>query len=440
MKVTVEDRSSTEKKMDVTIPAETVRLEREGIVRDLVRNAKVDGFRQGKVPETEILRLYGDKIKQELLSNLISNSFQDALKETSAVPVSRPAITPGALVENGEFSYSAVFDVLPEFELPKYKGLALKQTPISVSPADVETALKQIVENAATVEPVSKPRPCAAGDVVEVDYKGTVDGKTIEGLENRSVRFLLGNGSLVENFEKNIVGMSASEEKEFDVAYPDDFQIKEAAGKSVRFSLKVNTVFDRTVPELNDEFAGKLGAKNVDELKSNVEKDMTARLEALRDRSLEEQICSQLGEAADFDMPERMISEEKNRLEGEMKKDFESHGGKDFTADEKMSEALAKKARENVKLSLLVSRIADAESIEATQGEIDERLSSIAAGAGATTEQVREYYEKNGLLNGLNSQLVSAKVLGFIRENAEITTAEIAAPENTGGKPPAKSD
>ncbi|MCY4047586.1 MAG: trigger factor [Candidatus Dadabacteria bacterium] len=429
MKVTIEDSSSTEKKINVSIPAETVRLEREGIVRDLMRNAKVDGFRQGKVPEAEINRLFGDKIKQELLSNLITNSFPDALKEVSAEPVSRPSITPGVIDGDNEFSYSAVFDVLPAFELPQYKGLALKQSPVSVAPADVEAAMKQITENAATVEPVSEARPCAAGDVVEVDYKGTVEGETIEGLENKSVRFLLGNGSLVENFEKNITGMSAGEEKEFEVAYPEDFQIKEAAGKSVLFNLKVNTVFDRTVPELNDEFAKKIGAENIAELKNNIEKDMTARLENLRDRSLEEQICSQLGEAAKFEIPERMAAEEKSRLESELKKDFEARGGKEFKIDEKMAETLANKARENVKLSLIVNKIAETESIEATQKDLDERFSSIAAGAGATPEQVREYYEKNRLLNGLNSQVVSAKVLEFIRDNSTITTEE-----------PAKSD
>ena len=430
MKVTVEDRSSTEKKIDIVIPAETVRLEREGIVRDLMRNAKVDGFRQGKVPEAEINRLFGDKIKQELLSNLISNSFTDALKEVSASPVSRPSITPGVIDGEKEFSYSAVFDVLPEFELPQYKGLILTQSPVSVSTADVETAVKQIVENAATVEPVSEARPCAAEDVVEVDYKGTVDGKTVEGLENRSVRFLLGNGSLVESFEKNILGMSAGEEKEFEVAYPDDFQIKEAAGKSVRFALKVNTVFDRAVPEFNDEFAKKLGAESAGELRKGIEKDMMARLEAMRDRSLEEQICSKLGEAAKVEIPERMVAEEKSRLEGEVKKDFEARGGKDFKIDEKMSGTLATRARENVKLSLIINRIAETESIEATRQDLDERFSAVAAQSGVTPEQVREYYEKNELLNGLNSQVVSAKVLEFIRKNSEIKTEE----------PPAKSD
>ncbi|QMU56466.1 MAG: trigger factor [Candidatus Mycalebacterium zealandia] len=424
MKVSVEDRSSTEKKIDVVISAETVRLEREGIVRKLQRNAKVDGFRQGKVPEAEIEKLFAGEIKEELVSNLVTNSFQDALKEVSASPVSRPAITPNDLDLEKEFSYSAVFDVLPAFELPVYKGLGLKQAPISVSAQDVEQALEQIVEGSATVEPVKEKRPCAAEDVVEVDYRGTIDGKTIEGLEKSGVRFLLGKGRLLEDFEKNITGMSDGEEKEFEIAYPEDFQIKEAAGKSVKFTLKVTQVFDRKVPAVDDEFAKKLGSDNVAGLKSNVEKDLTARLEAMRDASLDEQICAKLGDVAKFDVPARLVADERERLEAEMKRDFEGRGIDVPPIDEKASESLNKRAGENVKLSLIISRIAEAESIEANENDLTERFSAIASQTGVSNEQIREYYEKNSLLNGLNSQIVSAKVMKLMRENAEIKTED----------------
>ncbi len=424
MKVSIEDRSSTEKKIDVVIPAGTVRLEREGIVRKLKRNAKVDGFRKGKVPDSEIQKRFAGDIKEELISNLISNSFSDALKEVSVSPVSRPAITPGDIYEEKEFSYSAVFDVLPDFELPVYKGLELKQSPVSVTGEDVGRALEQIVESSAKVEPCGRERPCAAGDVVEVDYRGTIDGETVEGLEKSGVRFLLGKGQLIENFEKNIVGMSAGEEKDFEVAYPGDFQIKEAAGKSVKFNLKVNQIFDRTVPAADDEFAKQAGSDDLAGLKGRIEKDLMARLEAMRQTSLDEQICAKLGEGAEFEVPKRLVSEERSRLEAEMKRDFESRGARVPEIDEKASETLNRRARENVKLSLTISRIAEAESIEARESDLEKRFSDIASKTGVSSEKVREYYEKNSLLNGLNSQVVSAKVMDFIREHASIKTEE----------------
>ncbi|WP_462137297.1 trigger factor [Candidatus Mycalebacterium sp.] len=422
MKVSVEDHSSTEKKIDVVISAETVRLEREGIVRKLSRNAKVDGFRQGKVPEAEIEKLFAGEIKEELVSNLITNSFQGALKEVSASPVSRPAITPGDLEQEKEFSYSAVFDVLPDFEIPVYKGLELKQAPISVSAQDVEQALEQIIESSATVEPVKEKRPAATEDVVEVDYRGTLDGKTVEGLEKSGVKFLLGKGRLIEDFEKNILGLSDGDEKEFEIAYPEDFQIKEAAGKSVKFNLKVKQVFDRAVPSADDEFAKKLGSDTVAGLKSNIEKDLTARLEAMRDASLDEQICARLGENVKFEVPARLVADERERLEAEMKRDFEGRNIPLPPIDEKASESLNKRAGENVKLSLVISRIAESESIEAKESDLTDHFSAVAAQSGVSNEQVREYYEKNSLLNGLNSQIVSAKAMKFMRENAEIKT------------------
>ncbi|MGI9558866.1 MAG: trigger factor [Thermodesulfobacteriota bacterium] len=423
MKVSIEDRSSTEKQINVVIPAETVRLEREGIVRKIRRNAKVDGFRQGKVPEHEIHKRFADEIKEELVSNLVSNSFADALKEVSAAPVSRPAITPGDVDQEKEFSYSAVFDVLPNFELPEYKGIELKQSPISVTPEDVDRALEQIVEGSATVEPTKDKRPCAAEDVVEVDYNGTLDGKTVEGLAKDGVRFLLGKGQLLEEFEKNILGMSAGDEKEFEIAYPEDFQIEEAAGKSVKFTLKVTQVFDRTAPALDDEFAKKTGSENLADFKGKIEEDLKARLESLRSRSLEEQICSKLN-GSQFEVPGRLVLEEKTRLEEEFKREHSAGGGKALSAEEneKLSESMTRRAGDNVKLSLVISKIAEAESIEAQESDLRERFEAVAAQSGVKAEQVREYYEKNSMLNGLNSQIVSSKVIAFVRENANIKT------------------
>lgn len=428
MKVSVESLGSTEKKIDVTIPAETVRRKRDEIVRRLKQNANIDGFRKGKVPDARINKLFGGKIREELVSDLVSDSFPDALKEAAVSPASRPAITPGEIESEKDFLYSAVFDILPDFELPAYKGLELEQAPVSVTPEDIERALENIRESSAEVEPAEN-RPCAAGDVVEVDYGGTINGKPVDGLEKDGVKFLLGKGRLIESFEKNIIGMSAGEEKEFEVAYPEDFQIKEAAGKSVRFKLKVKEVFNRTVPDADDSFAKKLGSENAAELKDKIKADLTGRLEAMRLASLDEQICSKLDAGTEFEIPRRLVSEERGRLEEEMKKDFENRGAEVPPIDEKASETLNRRAGENVKLSLTISKIAEAESIEAEEKDFEESFSSIAERSGVTPVQVREYHEKNGLLNGLNSRIVSAKVMSFIREHSDIRTVQ---PETKG--------
>ena len=149
----------------------------------------------------------------------------------------------------------------------------------------------------------------------------------------------------------------------------------------------------------------------------------------MRDASLDEQIFSKLGEGADFEIPERLVSEEQIRLEADMKRDFESRGAKVPPIDEKASETLKTRARENVKLSLIISRIAETESIAALESDLEKRFSDIAAQSGVTSAQVREYYEKNKLLNGLNSQIVSAKVLSFIREHSEIKTQKPSVSE-----------
>lgn len=434
MKVSIEDLGSTVRRVDVTVPAEAVRRERDEIIRRLRKNAKVDGFRRGRAPDAQIQKLFGGEIREELASKLVSDSFPEALKEVSVSPVSRPAITLGEVGLEKEFVYSAVFDVLPDFELPAYKGLELKQSGASVSAGDVEAAFERIRENSAKIEPYAEKRPSAAGDVVEVDYRGAIEGVTVEGLEKSGVKFLLGKGRLIEDFEKNIVGMSAGEEKDFEVAYPDDFQIREAAGKSVAFHLKVKQVFQRTLPEPGDEFAKSLGSGGLADLKAGIEKDLAARLEALKRSSIEEQICSKLSEGAGFEVPERLVSEERERLEAEMRKDFESRGAEVPAIDEKASETLNRRARESVKLSLTISRIAEAESITASRSDLEERFSEIAAQSGVTPAQVREYYEKNRLLNGLNSRIVSAKVMDFIRKHSEIKTEEPAERASPSGE------
>ncbi|MGH7792687.1 MAG: trigger factor, partial [Thermodesulfobacteriota bacterium] len=194
MKVSVEALSSTEKKVEVFIPVEEVKEEMEKVFREFQKRAKIRGFRSGKIPRNVIETVYRDDLLNEVSSRLISESFENALKEVSITPVSKPKITADKVERDNDFRYTAVFEVIPEFELKDYTGIELKREKYELKDEDVERALNQLRERAAQAKPLETEREVRKGDYVIVDYEGRLDGRVIQDLKRTDTQFLVGEG------------------------------------------------------------------------------------------------------------------------------------------------------------------------------------------------------------------------------------------------------
>lgn len=421
MKVSINDISSTEKKIEVVIPKEKVKEKRNSIFSQFKQGASIKGFRPGKAPNHVIESMYGANIKEEVISKLVSESFEEAINETSFTPINRPDITPGEVNIEDDFTYSAVFEILPEFELSDYTGLKLKKDKYEVEQKDVDEALHRIRENQAQSKLIDEDRPAKEGDYVFIDYEGVLeDGSTIPDLKKDNVRFLLGENQLIPEFEENILGKKAGNESSFPVSYPEDFAIKEAAGKTVNFKLNVREIHERIMPELDDDFAKDIGFDNLEDLKKKIEEDILARYEQGANAKLKQDIIEILEKENSIDLPESLVKSEEHRLKHQFANDMQSQGMQMPDITEDVDSKFNEKATSSVKSSIILNKIAQKENIEATKKEVSDRVKEIADSYQVPYETVREAYEKNNMLENFESAIVEQKVIDFIIEKANI--------------------
>jgi len=421
MKVSIENLSGTERKVDVVIPVEIVKEKRDEVFGEIRKNAKIKGFRPGKAPANVIESVYKKEILGETATRLVTDSLEEALKEVSAHPISRPQINPPDLFETDkDFHYSAVFEVLPVFELAGYKGLPIKKEIHEVRDEDIEHTIEHLIEHRAEVKSYEEEKAVEKGDVAIVDFEGSIDGEPVKDLKRSGLQFLVGHDRLIPEFEENVIGMKKGETKEFDVAYGEDFQIQDAAGKSVRYKFSVKDVLKRTLPELDDELAKEVGMENVAELRERVKEDLKKQSEQQSEAKMRQQVVDALIDGNTVEAPPSLVNEEVARLARNMVQSLRQRGLKIDTLDDQSKAALADRALRNVKTSIILAEIRKKEDIKVSDEDIDKSLSGIAATYNMTTQQVRDIYRQNDLLEGLEASLAEQKVIDFIIENATI--------------------
>jgi trigger factor len=310
--------------------------------------------------------------------------------------------------------------VLPEFELAEYKGIPLKKEVHEVKDEDVDHTIEHLLEHKAEVKPYEGEKAVEKGDVAIVDFEGSIDGELVKDLKRSGLQFVVGHDRLIPEFEENVIGMKKGETKEFDVGYGEDFQVKEAAGKAVRYKFSVQDVLKRTLPELNDELAKELGKEDVASLKGQIKDDLRKQSEQQSEGKMRQQVIDALLERNTVDAPPSLIHEEVARLSRNMIQNLHQRGLNIQTLDDPSKAAIAEGALRNVKASIILAEIARKEDIKVTEEDIDKSLSGIAATYNVPTDQVREIYRENNLLDPLEANIAEQKVIDFIIENAAI--------------------
>lgn len=422
MKVNMENLSDTQRKLQVIVPADVVKQERNAVFKEIYQVAKVKGFRPGKAPVNVVEAMYKSEILSETMQKLLSNTLEDALREAEVNPINRPEITPpDAIEEDKDFEYTVLFEVLPEIELGQYKELKLKKDKQAVKDEDVDHAILHLREHKAEVKSYEKKKAVKDGDVVIVDFEGFLDGEPLKDLKRENVQFIVGEKKMIPEFEENVMGMKKEEEKEFDVTYDESFPVEEARGKAVHYLLKLKDVLKRTMPKANDELAKGIGLESIDELKNKIKEDLGRQLEQQAETKLRKELMDILVENnPSLEAPGSLVQQEAERLVQSVKQNMQQRGVPEMDLDEKTLEEIGNHAVRNVKASLVLGEISRKEEISVSEEEIKESLSNIAQSYNMNTEQIHDLYEKNNLLEGLEGNLAEQKVIDFIIENADV--------------------
>ncbi len=426
MKCEVDVLTPTQRRLRVEIPAERVDKAFARIYRQFGRQAKVRGFRAGKIPQNVLRGLYGTEIQARALSELVEESLAGAVKDQGLEPVSEPRLETGDLNEAQAFAFSAVIEVKPDIELKDYRGVPVERLRADVKDDDVDRALTSLQDRNAQLEPVEGRDEVEEGDYVLIDFSGSVDGEPFPGSAAEGYGVDIGAGQALPEFERGLVGMKRGEPGNIAVSFPADANDERVAGKTADFEVTVRDIRRKILPPLDDEFARDYGeCDSLDELREKVRSRLQGEIETLQDGGLKDRIMEHLIDQHDFEVAPSMVDRELSYLVRRAGSRRERPGA-DATepTTEEVREELTPQAERRVRATLLLEKIAAAEGITASDEEVDGRIDAVARAGGSQAAAVREHYRQDWARETMRSQLVSEKTLDFLLDQADVTVVD----------------
>ncbi len=420
MKVQVETLDSVRKKVEVILPEETVAGIRESIYDEIRKNAKIKGFRQGKVPKSILIQYYKDYIEEETRKRVLQETMFDALKEAKVEPVIEPVVD---FLENAqEPGYSLECEILPEVQLPQYMGIEIEADAIKITDEDVAQRIESMRSFHASFEP-KEAAAAEKGDFVVIKYQGYHNGEALKQIVAEAYPLELGNAMLMPEFENQIIGMRENEEKDVEITFPDDYPDKEIAGKLILFKVTIKEIKQKKLPDVNDDFARDMSYENMEVMQKAVREELAIEKENFRKRELTQKALDFLMKDIDVPVPQRFLEK---RTTGLIEDARERYQQQKFSAEElknieeQMRVDFGKRAQERIKVEIVLARIAEKEGIKADDKDIEERLKTIAEDANKTYNEVKGIYEQYGLMPGLKDSIVEEKTVSYLLDNAVI--------------------
>ena len=417
------------RELDLEIPAEEVSKAMERVAKDFAKIARVPGFRPGKAPVSLIRRRFADDIKGEVLQDLVPKRVGQAVSEQKLTPVSQPQVEKLDFTEGQPLKFKAVFEVLPEFDLGNYKGLQIEMPAMDITDSDVAKALDEMRERAAALAPV-EGRPVQNGDYVQLKLMGTPAGGG-EPLQADSVMCHIGAEETMEPFNEHLRGANIGDNKSFEVAYPADYPDAKLAGKTYNYAAEVLGIKNKTLPELNDEFAKDVSdSATLDELKKKVSESLEHQRDHRQKELQREKIIVELVKVHDFPVPESLVEHQMDvRLE-RVVRSLAAQGvdpravNVDWVSLRKRQQ---ERATDDVKAELIIDRIATAENIDVTEEEVQREIEHMAGHSGESAEAARARLTKQGALDRMRAKLRSDKTLDWLAQNAQIKVVAAAS-------------
>ncbi len=432
MNVKVEDISAVKKQLSFEVPASRVDEEIEAAYKQLSKTAKIKGFRQGKVPRAVLERHYAATVEGQVLERLVSDSYFKALKQENIVPVSGPEITDGGTLEKGKpYSFSAQVEVQPEVKPTDYLGLVLKKETFKEDESTIGARLEEMRLGSASLE-IADRDEAQAGDTVIIDFEGFVGGAPFDNGSASDHVLELGSNTFIPGFEEQLAGMKRGEEREIEVTFPLDYGKKDLAGQDATFKVKLKEIKEKILPELNDDFAAQMGMATFEDLREKVKEVYASQEYSRIEQEFRDQLIDQLIEKNPLDVPEGMIQRQLDFMLDNLRNRMQSQGisleAMGMTPDS-FKQIYRETAVKQVKGSLLLEAIANKESIQIDNSEIDEKFEEIADKNNASKEMVANFYADDSRKRGLVGQLTEEKVLHFLTGKAtiEMVDGSIAA-------------
>lgn len=427
MNVTVE-RVENEATLKITAPAAEVNAGYKKAVQKIADQVNIPGFRKGKAPRAIIEMHYGkEAVKQEAFEIVANKAYSEALDQEKLIPVSDPKVEESTFEEGKDMELTIKVTLKPEPELGEYKGLHVEKKEVEVTDEQVDAQIKDMMGRDAKMVVAEEGAVIEKGDFAIIDFAGTVDGEPFSGGEGKGYPLEVGSNSFIPGFEDQLVGLSKGDSTDVEVAFPEDYFVKDLAGKEAIFKVNIQDVKRKELPELNDEYvASKTDFKTVEELRANYKERMQKAAEANAKAEYEHELIDLAVANAKFSVPEIMIEDKISQMVEEMKMSLESrkmsldmymqYTGLDMA---KIRENQRPVAEENVKTDLVLDAIAKAEDIQVDMADVDAEIAAISAQHGASPEEVKKIIKGNGTMGLLLANILRRKAAHVVIDSAK---------------------
>ena len=415
--------NATKREIQVEIPVEDVNRQTDSLIQKYQKVARIPGFRRGHVPASIIRQRFSEEIKTDMVEALIPRFFRQEAERLSLHPVSQPRVTDLHVHDGEPLRFKAAFEVLPEIKLEGYKELRADKPEIAVSEADVEQALADLREQHASFTLV-EGRTLADGDFAQVSLDGNPksdEGKSGEGqpVHMDEVLVEIAGKNTMPEFTEHLRGTGPGDERTFDVNYPQDTEDKRLAGKTFSYAVKVQSIKQKSLPELNDEFTKTLGAfQTVDDLRKAIREQMESERTNQAQREAKEKLVRELIQQNDFEVPDSLVEQQ---IDIRLERGLRALAAQGLTAEQmkkmdlhRLRAGQREQAIHDVKAALLLERVAEEENVQVSDEELNQELESLARQSKQTSEAVRARLTRDGGLDRIRTRIRNEKTLDFL--------------------------
>lgn len=429
MKTEVEEISPVKKKIVVEVDAEEVGKKLNEAYRTLGKQAKIPGFRKGKIPRKILEQYFGSQVLEDVTKNLVNETLPGAVEEADIIPLSMPVIENDSLKQGEVFKYAAIMEVKPEFEIKDYMGVEVEKEIIKVDEDSVSKQIEELLQAHGNLNPMEEDRGIKEDDHVVIEYQGFDGDQPIDEVKSENFMIRIGKSDFHPEIEKALIGLNKDDSTEVAVAYSEDHYNTKLAGLNINFKIKIIDVKTMDLPEMNDEFVEGLGIdiKTVDELESRIREDLTKREETRIDMDVKRRLMKKIADEVEFDLPESLVNSEIDRAVNNIKQDFMRSGSdieKAGLSEAKLREDFRGPSEKRVKDMLILAEISTLENLTVEDKDLEQGFKDAGESMGQPAEVIQKYYEANQLMDTFKDQLLREKTLNSLVSGAKVNEVE----------------
>lgn len=425
MQVSVETISGLERRMTVGVPASVVESAVAARLQEAAGNVRLNGFRKGKVPMSVIKGRFGKGVRQEVVGEVMSKSYYEAISEQKLKPAGQPRIEPKSLEEGKDLEFVAVFEVYPEIELNDFSKLEVERLQAEVADENIDKMIETLRQQRQTWEKVT--RQSKKQDRLNIDYKGFMDGEEFAGGSAQGANLVLGSDRMIPGFEKGLLKKKEGEAVELDLSFPEDYHNKDLAGKPVRFEVKINSVSAPVLPELNDEFFAVFGIDEggLEAFRKEVAANMTRELNNASKNKVKTRLMDLLLAENTVELPAALLANEIQVLRQQAMQQF---GGGKQNIDPSMlpDELFREQAERRIALGLILGEVIKSRGLKADADKVKEAVEDIASTYEQPEQVVRWYYGNKDQLATVESAVLEDQAFEAILAEAKVTDKQVS--------------